>query len=351
MATIDSYIAPTDVSRLFSVMRKASRGEPIRVAGLGGSITGGATASVEGNRWLNKTANWFSDRYDADASHRLINAGVGSTESPYGALRTVRQVLEYQPDLVFVDYSVNNAPADLDSYESLLRKLLDWTPAVAVIPVQFCNAIGQGQGESLITVAQKYGLGSVSYQRDILAYLAGGGASATYSTDGVHPNDAGHALAAGDVWYFLDQVKALFDASQTVIAAPADNNFEETVFIDRDALVTAFSSGFTYDAGTIRYYSTVAASFAEYRINVGGSGKVWVNAGSSNSTALGLIGAFVDDVAQSTTNPYDAAQPTEKIETYQIATGLTPGPHRIRLITGAGTSGSNVNIYGLGWTV
>ena len=294
---------------------------------------------------------WFTDRYGVEASARLINAGIGSTESPYAALRAERAVLRYNPDLILLDFSVNNAPADLDSYESVVRKLLAWSPAAAVVPVQFCNAIGQGQGESLIVVAQKYGLGSVSYQRDILNYLAGGGTSTDFSDDTVHPNDAGHARAAGDVWYFLDQIRTAFDLRKIILSPPLDNVFEKTAFIERADLPTEFSSGFTYDPGTIKYGATVASSFAEWRINIGGSGKIWVAARISNSPNNGLIAAFVDDVAQSTTPTRDLAWTFDKIEVFQIATGVTAGEHRLRLITGNGVSGANVDIFGLGWTV
>ncbi len=352
MAIADSYVAPTNMERLWAVLRKAARGESIRIAALGGSITGGANATALGNRWVNLSANWFLDRYGVDAQTRLINAGIGSTESPYGALRVVQQVLSYQPDLIFLDYSVNNAPTDLASYESLVRKLLEWKPAAAIIPVQFCNAIGQGQGESLIAVAQEYGLGSVSYQRAMLVYLAGGGLPTDYSDDTVHPTNAGHALAASYVWNFLDQVKAALEERRATAAAPpADNSFERTSFIERASLPTAFSSGFAYDPATIRYRSTVAGSFAEWRINVGGEGKIWVAAGISNDAQNGVIAAFLDDVAQSTTPTRDLAWSFNRIELFQIATDVAPGPHRLRLITGAGDSGALVDLYGVGFTV
>lgn len=351
MATADSYIAPTDMARLFSVMRKAERGEPIRVSALGGSITGGATASTEGNRWLNQSANWFMSRFGADGASRLINGGIGSTESVYGALRVERAMLQYTPDIVFLDFSVNNSPADIDSYESTIRKLLAWKPSVAVVPIQFCNGIGQGQGESLITVCQKYGLGSVSYQRDILAYLAGGGLPTGFCDDGVHPNDAGHARATTDVWHFLDQVRLRYEARKIAFPPPTDNSMEKTAFIERADMPTAFSSGFTYDPGTIEYGATVASSFAEWRVDVNGSGKLWVAARVSSSTANGKIAVFVDDVAMFTIDTCDPAWPFDKIEVFEVASGLTPGPHRVRLITGAGSTGSNVDVFGLGWTV
>jgi|GEM_PF-6444190 lysophospholipase L1-like esterase len=354
MAIIDSYIAPTSVWRLHALLRKADRGEPIRIAGLGGSITGGAGASSAGNRFLNLSANWFLNRYGVDAQARLINAGIGSTESPYAALRVEDQVLQYRPDLVFLDFSVNNAPLDLDSYESLIRKLRAWRPSVAIIPVQLCNEIGQGQGIiGLEAVCAKYGLGSVSYQRDILAYIAAGGdAPADFgSGDGVHPGDAGHARIADDVWYWLDQVNLGYIAAKGLIAEPTDNNFERTAFIEGAALPTFYSNGFTYNGTTRAYGATVAGtSYFEHPINVGGSGKIWVACRISNSTANGVISTFVDGVAQSTIDTYDAAWSFDKIEVFQIATGVAPGEHRLRLIAGAGATGANVDIFGIGWT-
>ena len=52
-----------DFSRLQIALAKASRGEPITIAAIGGSITAGAAASSEDNRWPNRAAAWWRTRY------------------------------------------------------------------------------------------------------------------------------------------------------------------------------------------------------------------------------------------------------------------------------------------------
>jgi lysophospholipase L1-like esterase len=56
-----------------------------------------------------------------------VNAGIGDTDSQYGALRVQRDVLSYNPDLVVVEFAVNDNAGALgqllngDTYEGLVR--------------------------------------------------------------------------------------------------------------------------------------------------------------------------------------------------------------------------------------
>ncbi len=69
-----------DFSRLQIAMAKASRGDAITIAAIGGSITAGAAASAEENRWPNQAAAWWRARFP-QTEVRFINAGIGATGS------------------------------------------------------------------------------------------------------------------------------------------------------------------------------------------------------------------------------------------------------------------------------
>jgi hypothetical protein len=60
-AANEPIVSMGDSSRIDAVFAKAYRGEPIKIAGIGGSIVAGAGASAEAKRFLNIAAKWWSD--------------------------------------------------------------------------------------------------------------------------------------------------------------------------------------------------------------------------------------------------------------------------------------------------
>jgi acyl-CoA thioesterase-1 len=101
-------------------LAKARRGEEICVAAIGGSITaGGLQTKDPKNRYIARVADWFTKTFPK-AKVRFVNAGIGGTNSLYGAMRVQRDVLSKKPDLVIVEYAVNDnhpVPMFWDSYE------------------------------------------------------------------------------------------------------------------------------------------------------------------------------------------------------------------------------------------
>lgn len=81
----------------------------ITAAFIGGSIT-------QGNHYTNPfVETWQSDR---TGKITLINAGVGGTDTRYGTMRLYEDVLSKEPDIVFVEFTLN----DLTLYSSAMIK-------------------------------------------------------------------------------------------------------------------------------------------------------------------------------------------------------------------------------------
>jgi hypothetical protein len=72
----------------------------VRIAYLGGSIT-----AQEG--WRPKTLAYFQKTY-ANAEVTQINAAIGGTGSDLGVYRVKQDVLDHKPDLLFVEFAVND---------------------------------------------------------------------------------------------------------------------------------------------------------------------------------------------------------------------------------------------------
>ncbi len=214
--------------RLKQVFEKASRGEAITVAGLGGSITEGASArsyTGGGNNavayteilggessWFNRTVQWFTDTFPK-TEIKGINAGIGATPSLLGTFRLEQMVLQHKPDLVFVEFSVNDPSTFpnlleteiFDAYESIVRKCLD--AGVAVVQIFMNDRDYNGLQRVHSVIAQHYQVPSISYHN---AVYPDGKLICDWSLlspDEIHPNNAGHAFLATCVCNYLATVK------------------------------------------------------------------------------------------------------------------------------------------------
>ncbi len=148
-------------------IQKSQAGEPVTVAYLGGSITvGGSTAPAQGvdrtgrtysydmdiNRdsWRALTFEWLRETYEQTPGQFVqVSAGLGATGSRMGAYRLARDILPYQPDLLFIEYAINDGgvgpvtkedPSDprsiLRSYQSIISRVKKQNPDCAIfIPI------------------------------------------------------------------------------------------------------------------------------------------------------------------------------------------------------------------------
>jgi hypothetical protein len=82
---------------------KLKQGIDVRIAYFGGSIT-----AQDG--WRPKTLKWFQEHYP-NAKVSQINAAIGGTGSDLGVFRCGQDVLASHPDLVFVEFAVNDGGA------------------------------------------------------------------------------------------------------------------------------------------------------------------------------------------------------------------------------------------------
>ena len=188
-----------DWSRFARVFARLERGERVRLAVVGGSITQGAGAPSRANQWASRFAEGWRRAFPK-ATVDLVNAGIGATGSDIGAFRLARDVLAKAPDVVVVEFSVNDAPGEARaaSYEGVLRQLLKDPRGIAVLALGMVGQTGNSAQAWHGKVAARYEVPYVSY-RDALyyPYVKEGAVKWTdISPDTIHPNDDGHAYAA-----------------------------------------------------------------------------------------------------------------------------------------------------------
>ncbi len=196
-------------ARLAKVFKKAQAGEEITVAYLGGSITQGSSATFE-TCYARLTTDWIEKTFPK-AKVNYVNAGIGATGSYIGVFRTDRDVLVHEPDLVFVDFSVNdtteNTQRNIESYEGVLRKLYmaESAPAVVTIAMTMDNKTSFQQYHE--EICKHYDIPMISYHNAIHDVIDKGYIKWTdISDDNIHPNIVGHSVLTEMITAYLQTI-------------------------------------------------------------------------------------------------------------------------------------------------
>lgn len=196
--------------KLAACMEAASQGGELTIGFLGGSITQGSLASEHQNTYAYRVFCWWCESFP-NAEFHYVNGGIGGTTSHFGAARAVEDVLMYQPDVVMVDFSVNDDPNVFfqETFEGVLRKILGWQsePAALVLNNVFYDT-GVNAQEYHNPVAEHYQVPFVSIRDSIYQEMKAGKYTREEMTpDGLHPNDLGHSLVAGEIIRLLEFIK------------------------------------------------------------------------------------------------------------------------------------------------
>ena len=320
-----SLVSEGDASRLKAVFEKARRGEPVTIAAIGGSITaGGVQTKDPANRYIQQIAKWFEVHFP-DSKIGFINAGIGGTNSFYGAMRLQRDVLAKSPDLVIVEWAVNNhAGRDFaESYEGVLRQLLRASGNIAVIELFFMHKDGENAQMWQEILGRHYGLPMVSF-RDALwpEFTSGRYQWEEVYADVVHPKDEGHLIAGKLLGSLLESVLRSHDSTRptTKIPEPLISDLYETCqFSVYENLKATANAGWSRSADEKFWEGDMHGDSIEFEF-------------SGHSLFLGYD--FEKEQPPKAIFAIDGGKPQplkEDAHRRPIAHGLDSGSHRIRI--------------------
>lgn len=188
-----SLLSVGDMTRMADVFQKAQNGEDITVAYIGGSITEGYNAGT--TEFYAKTCTDLLQGYFPDITVTGVNAGISGTPSLLGNLRLERDVLSADPDIVFVEFAVNDGQeADYkNAYESLVRTLLTQEKDIAVVLLFTVLDSGYTCQEHMSKIGANYDLPMISVHESVYEEIEAGRMTwQDYSNDQSHPNAYGH---------------------------------------------------------------------------------------------------------------------------------------------------------------
>lgn len=210
----NSLVSVGNTERIQAAIAKAQRGETVTIAYLGGSITEGALAQPQATKcYAYLSAQLFAEKFMADKTQlHYVNAGISGTPSVLGITRLEQDVLSKNPDIVFVEFAVNdsNQPLYQGVYESMVRKLIASDTQPAVILIFTFMESGYSCQPHMQQVGKHYDLGMISVKDAVQPQITLGNIKwSDYSSDYTHPNTEAHAFIAEMIGYYFDQAAAV----------------------------------------------------------------------------------------------------------------------------------------------
>lgn len=205
--------------------QKISEGRDVKVAYFGGSIT------EAGDGWRSLTFNWLRINYPY-TPFTEINATIGGTGSNLGAFRLERDVLAQKPDLVFVEFAVNDfgrtTPQIHQSMEGIVRKIWKANPTTDICFVYTLaeNVLSdllagkyQPSAQAMETIAEHYQIPSIHMGVEVARLYKEGKLVFTgkpeenpgklvFTSDKTHPlSKSGHPIYASVVRTHLSEME------------------------------------------------------------------------------------------------------------------------------------------------
>ena len=245
-----------NTAKLAKAFKRAEAGEKLTIAFLGGSITQGSLASKPELCYAARVFAWWKETFPK-ADLTFINAGIGATDSQFGCARAAEDVLAYKPDVISVEYAVNDESNEhyLETYEGVVRKLLgaENHPAVYTF-FNVCYDNGASAELQHSKVVRHYDIPAFSMQSTIYPMLLSGEIKNREITpDDLHPNDLGHEMVASVITYGLDKIRkgemgdAAAPISRELPAPITANAYEDSVrYRNKNAVITE-NNGFIAD--------------------------------------------------------------------------------------------------------
>lgn len=217
-ATTPAVAAPDYLQDIYAAMQVDwPKNRAINIVCHGHSVPAGyfATPRVDSvNAYPHLLYLALKERYP-NAVINVIVTAIGGEASPGGAARFEHDVLTHHPDVVLIDYALNDRGTGLavakTAWKSMIEQalakgvkviLLTPTPDLGAKLLDPNDPLNQ-QAEQIRTLAREYHVGLVDSQQVFNQYVAGGGKMEELMSQGNHPNRKGHDLVTTEImrWF------------------------------------------------------------------------------------------------------------------------------------------------------
>ncbi len=247
-----SIISTGNNERMKKVMEKAGNGEDVTLAYIGGSITQGYNAGTT-EIFAKLTSDYFRETYATTGKVNYVNAGLSGTPSLLGLIRSDRDIFNAKPDVVFIEFAVNDAQDNQNkaAFESLLRKALMQEQEPAVVLLFSVTEDGYTCQSNMQLIGMNYELPMISVPNAIQPeFEAGRMTWKDWADDGSHPNKNGQKLYSEFIIHYFNKVDAEETAAPYVLRDKMLNvDYTTMQMADKDSVKVLDMGSFHEESG------------------------------------------------------------------------------------------------------
>ncbi len=351
-----SVINQGNITRLADAMVKAANGEEVTIAYIGGSITDGDSANPKATAcYAYLSMTWWQKTFP-NATINYVNAGIGATDSYLGVHRVEGDVLVHDPDVVIVEFSVNDYRAlNKESYESLLRRILQHESNPAVISLFLTQENGSDYQNNHQVVAFNLSVPMISYRNAIYPAIQNGSLDwlSVGSPDGTHPNNGGHKVIAHFLTNFfnsvLEQIPTMeYKAYEVPTNTTTRSRYEKGQMYDNTNYVAATNDGFDVKKiGGAQFpngWQTTTGGTISFEVTGTNLGIVFFGTTDGKS---GKYDVFIDDELVTTIDANFVGRWGSYADYAELKKFDEEGTHTIRLQPAADSTGDKFTILAL----
>lgn len=197
---------------------------------LGGSNTWGAGADDYANSYAGMTAVYLENRFPGV---RICNTAIGGTGTRLCAFQIDRLVRETDPDIAFIEYSINDSGLALNDENQVLvdteyvvRSILAHNPKAYILMLLFAKQDFRSCTATHAKIAEHYGLDYIELQEPMRELTNNAEKWIEYFVDAVHPNSRGYK-------FYFDHIKAFLESKadgQLVRNAPVPAHYVAPIY-------------------------------------------------------------------------------------------------------------------------
>ncbi len=145
----------------------------------------------------------------------IINTSIGGENSVNGEKRFESDVLIHRPDVLFIDYALNDRSVGLDKAKEAWEKMIDKALARGIKVILLTpspdqsenildpNADLQKYAQQIRDLSGKFGVGLVDSYKTFRQVAVSGDTLSNYMAQINHPNEKGHLLIANEIMKYF----------------------------------------------------------------------------------------------------------------------------------------------------
>lgn len=308
--------------RLTKKLEAAENGEKLTIAYLGGSIT-------EGKKYTTPFSNYVKSTFAA-GGFTEVNAGLSGTSSVVGLVRSESNIVEKNPDIVFLEFSVNDHEDIMykKCFESAIKKFLDLPNEPAVVILINRAKGGFSSQKQMIPVGENFDIPIISMDNALTkAFNSGLLSTGDYFSDEYHPHDKGGQLIADCLGYFFRKAMKTENRSDSYTVPSTTvygTEYQNCKNVDPKTLTGfnagSWTAGSGYGGNLLPYsYTLNGSSPMKFKAN----GKGFIVVFKANSSGMGSIDVTVNGKTTkiSGNKQYCWGGPDAELGYYQDASG------------------------------